>query len=64
MVKFKESDWKLEQWNAKRTHNEDSGARRICCEALHGIKIDILNSHTDISEDARPLRLLDPAEFV
>jgi len=45
-------------------HNEAGGARRMCYEVLHGLKINILNSHTDISEDARPLRLFDPAEFV
>ena len=60
MVKFKEREWMLEEWNAERVH----GARRMCCEMLHCIKFDILNSHTDVSEDACPLRLLDPAEFV
>ena len=61
---FKKREWKLEERNAKRVHNEAGGARRMCCEVLHGVKIDILNSHTDVSEDARPLRQLDPVEFV
>jgi len=35
-------------------HNEASVVRLTCYEALHCIKIDILNSHTDISEGEPP----------
>ena len=45
MVKFREREWKLEEWNAKRVHNEAGGARPVCCVVLHGTNIDILNSH-------------------
>jgi hypothetical protein len=63
-VKFKERVWKLEEWNAKRVHNEAGGTIRMCCEVLHRIKIEMLNSYADVSEDACPLRLLNPVEFV
>jgi len=35
-------------------HNEASVVRLTCYEALHCIKIDILNFHTHISEDGGP----------
>lgn len=63
-MKFKEREWKVEERNAKRVHNEAGGARLMCCEVLHGVKIDILNSHIHVSENACPLRLHDPVEFV
>jgi hypothetical protein len=63
-VKFNEREWKVEERYAKRVHNEADWALLMCCEVLHGVKIDILNSHIHVSEDACPLRLHDPVEFV